>query len=78
MTGLSGFGTGLTALAFWLHVVNPVVAAALVAACSQDHGVVAVAHFGYCVDGVQSYLKNDKRRRLTRIPASRKRERSLS
>lgn len=34
VTGLTGFGTGLTALAFWLHVVNPVVAAALVAACS--------------------------------------------
>jgi uncharacterized membrane protein YfcA len=34
VSGLAGFGTGLTALAFWLHVVNPVVAAALVAACS--------------------------------------------
>jgi uncharacterized protein len=34
VTGLAGFGSGLTALAFWLHVVNPVVAAALVAACS--------------------------------------------
>jgi len=34
VTGLAGFGTGLTALAFWLHVVNPVVAAVLVAACS--------------------------------------------
>jgi hypothetical protein len=34
VTGLAGFGTGLTALAFWLHVVNPVVAAALVVSCS--------------------------------------------
>ena len=34
MTGLAGFGTGLTALGFWLHVVSPSVAAALVAACS--------------------------------------------
>lgn len=34
VTGLAGFGTGLTALGFWLHVVNPGVAAALVAACS--------------------------------------------
>jgi uncharacterized membrane protein YfcA len=34
VSGLAGFGTGLTALAFWLHVVNPVVAAALVAVCS--------------------------------------------
>ena len=34
VTGLAGFGTGLTALAFWLHVVNPAEAAALVVACS--------------------------------------------
>ena len=34
VTGLAGFGTGLTALAFWLHAVNPVVAAALVVTCS--------------------------------------------
>ncbi len=34
VTGLAGFGTGLTALAFWLHVVEPAVAAALVAICS--------------------------------------------
>lgn len=34
VSGLAGFGTGLTALAFWLHVINPVIAAALVAACS--------------------------------------------
>jgi uncharacterized membrane protein YfcA len=34
VTGLAGFGTGLTALGFWLHVVDPVVAAALVVICS--------------------------------------------
>lgn len=34
VTGLAGFGTGLTALAFWLHVVDPVAAAALVVTCS--------------------------------------------
>ena len=34
VTGLAGFGTGLTALGFWLHVVSPTVAAALVAVCS--------------------------------------------
>jgi uncharacterized membrane protein YfcA len=28
-TGLAGFGTGLTALGLWLHVVSPAVAAAL-------------------------------------------------
>lgn len=48
VTGLAGLGTGLTALGFWLHVVNPSVAAALVA--------VAVACFGHCVDGLQSNM----------------------
>lgn len=34
VNGLAGFGTGLTALCFWLHVVSPGVAAALVVTCS--------------------------------------------
>ncbi len=34
VTGLAGFGTGLTALGLWLHVVSPAVAAALVVVCS--------------------------------------------
>jgi uncharacterized protein len=34
VTGLAGFGAGLTALGVWLHVVDPVVAAALVVICS--------------------------------------------
>jgi len=34
VTGLAGFGTGLVALGFWLHVVNPGIAAALVVICS--------------------------------------------
>lgn len=34
VSGLTGFGTGLTALPFWLNVVNPVVAAPLVVICS--------------------------------------------
>ena len=34
VSGLTGFGTGLTALPFWLGVVNPVVAAPLVVVCS--------------------------------------------
>ncbi len=34
VTGLTGFGTGLTALAFWLHAVQPTVAAPLVVICS--------------------------------------------
>ncbi len=31
VSGLSGFGTGLSAMPFWLHAVNPVVAAQLAA-----------------------------------------------
>jgi uncharacterized membrane protein YfcA len=34
VSGLTGFGNGLTALAFWLYVVPPVIAAPLVALCS--------------------------------------------
>lgn len=34
VTGLAGFGTGLTALGIWLYVVTPVQAAVLVVVCS--------------------------------------------
>lgn len=34
VAGLTGFGTGLTALAFWLHVVGPTLAAPLVTVCA--------------------------------------------
>lgn len=34
VSGLTGFGTGLTALVFWLHAVAPVLAAPLVVICS--------------------------------------------
>ena len=34
VSGLTGFGTGLTALAFWLQAVGPVLAAPLVVICS--------------------------------------------
>ncbi len=34
VNGLTGFGTGLTALTFWLYVVPPVVAAPMVVICS--------------------------------------------
>ncbi|WP_026379029.1 sulfite exporter TauE/SafE family protein [Afifella pfennigii] len=34
VTGLAGFGTGLVALGFWLHVMEPAPAATLVAICS--------------------------------------------
>jgi hypothetical protein len=34
VSGLAGFGTGLTALGIWLQVVDPVLAAPLVVICS--------------------------------------------
>lgn len=34
VNGMTGFGTGLTALAFWLHVIGPALAAPLVIICS--------------------------------------------
>ena len=34
VNGMTGFGTGLTALAFWLHVIGPALAAPLVLTCS--------------------------------------------
>lgn len=34
INGLTGFGTGLTALTFWLYVVPPVIAAPMVVICS--------------------------------------------
>ncbi len=34
VTGLTGFGTGLTALTFWLYVVPPVIASPMVVICS--------------------------------------------
>ena len=34
VSGLAGFGTGLVALGFWLHAVEPILAAPLVVICS--------------------------------------------
>ncbi len=34
VSGLAGFGTGITALGLWLHVLEPAVAASLVVICS--------------------------------------------
>jgi hypothetical protein len=34
VSGLAGFGTGLAALGIWLHVIEPIPAATLVAVCS--------------------------------------------
>ena len=47
VSGLTGFGTGLTALAFWVHAVQPVVAAPLVVICSiiaQIQTIPAIWH----------------------------------
>src|SRR5437763_10605315 len=40
--GLTGFGTGLTALAFWLQVVEPGIAAQLASACGGVGRVAAL------------------------------------
>ncbi|MEM7426102.1 MAG: sulfite exporter TauE/SafE family protein [Pseudomonadota bacterium] len=42
VTGLTGFGTGLTAMALWLYVVSPLVAAPLVALCSLSVHVLTI------------------------------------
>lgn len=43
VSGLAGFGTGLVALGFWLHVVEPCLAAPLVVICSVVGQVQATA-----------------------------------
>ncbi|MDH3913367.1 MAG: sulfite exporter TauE/SafE family protein [Rhodospirillales bacterium] len=47
VTGLAGFGTGLIALGFWLHVIDPLLAAPLVVICSliaQTQSLFTVRH----------------------------------
>jgi uncharacterized membrane protein YfcA len=47
VSGLAGFGTGLVALGFWLHVIEPVSAATLAAVCSvvsQTQTIPAIWH----------------------------------
>lgn len=44
VTGLAGFGVGLTSLGFWLHVMEPVVAGPLVAICSVAGQVRSIVH----------------------------------
>lgn len=44
VTGLAGFGVGLTALGFWLHVMEPIVAGPLVVICSVVGQVRSIAH----------------------------------
>lgn len=50
VNGLTGFGTGLTALVFWLHAVPPVVAGPLVAACSVVAQVQALPGIWHALD----------------------------
>ena len=44
VTGLAGFGVGLTALGFWLHVMEPIVAGPLVAICSVAGQIRSITH----------------------------------
>jgi hypothetical protein len=47
VSGLTGFGTALIALAFWLYVVDPAVSAVLVAACAvvgQTQSIFVLRH----------------------------------
>ena len=50
VNGLTGFGTGLTALVFWLHAVPPVVAGPLVAGCSVVAQVQALPGIWHALD----------------------------
>ncbi len=43
VSGLSGFGTGLVALGFWLHAIEPILAAPLVVICSVAGQLQATA-----------------------------------
>lgn len=58
VSGLSGFGTGLTALPFWLYAVPPVTAAQLVAAASVAGSLQTLRSVIRDVDltGVRHYL----------------------
>jgi len=51
VNGLTGFGTGLTALVFWLHAVPVAVAAPLVAACSVVAQLQALPAIWHALDG---------------------------
>ncbi len=44
VTGLAGFGVGVTSLGFWLHVMEPVAAGPLVAICSVAGQIRAIVH----------------------------------
>ena len=50
VTGLAGFGTGLIALGFWLHVLAPAPAATLVAVCSVAAQVQTLPTIWHAID----------------------------
>lgn len=50
VSGLTGFGTGLTALPFWLHAVSPVLAAPLVVVCSLVAHVQTLPAIWHAID----------------------------
>lgn len=50
VSGLTGFGTGLVALGFWLHVIEPALAAPLVVICSVVAQLQAVAIVRRAID----------------------------
>ncbi|MDB5591541.1 sulfite exporter TauE/SafE family protein [Enterovirga sp.] len=51
VSGLAGFGTGLIALGFWLHVIDPAPAATLVAVCSVVSQVQTLPAVWKGIDG---------------------------
>ena len=44
VTGLGGFGVGITSLGFWLHVMEPIVAGPLVVICSVVGQMRSIIH----------------------------------
>src|ERR1700674_4264092 len=50
VNGLTGFGTALTALPFWLQVVEPVIAAQLASACSVIGQIATLPTIWHAID----------------------------
>jgi len=50
VNGLTGFGTGLTALVFWLHAVPPIVVGPLVCACSVVAQLQSLPSIWHAID----------------------------
>lgn len=51
VNGLTGFGTGMVALVFWLHAMPPVLAGPLVCACSVVAQLQALPSIWHAIDG---------------------------